>query len=500
MSEMDRLTVAGSGAFISAQGYDYLENNCVDEPIKLCEFKKLSGRILKTVDSVYQEVDSLEECRELCLNSPFRCHSYDFGDTGESVCRLSHHSRATLADIQDPYLDVPEASTYELSACYNVSIDCRSGDMVAKIKTSKLFNGKIYAKGSPNSCVKDVKGSLEFELTMAYDDIECNIKHQGLGRYLNDVVIQHHDTIVTSSDLGLAVTCQYDLTNKSVSNEVDLGVHGDVKPALTEEVIVDSPNVAMKITDRRGEETLPSAQVGDPLALKFEILDKNSPYEIFVRELVAMDGVDSSEIVLIDSDGCPTDHFIMGPLYKSADSGKVLLSYFDAFKFPSSEVVQFRALVTPCMPTCEPVQCDQEDASGELRSVNSFGKRRRRRSTSATSSREDLLLVQSIQITDKFGFNKRQNSSNSSYFKEPSTVFMSDSIQTNGYCLNLAGIIISTVVFLAVQLSVIVAWVFVWSRKRQHSKLYHDSSSSISVPARTDSLCKLYDTGYPRRF
>lgn len=81
-------------------------------------------------------------------------------------------------------------------------------------------------------------------------------------RYLNDVVIQHHDTIVTSSDLGLAVTCQYDLTNKSVANEVDLGVHGDVRPALTEEVIVDSPNVAMKITDRRGEETLPSAQVG----------------------------------------------------------------------------------------------------------------------------------------------------------------------------------------------------------------------------------------------
>jgi len=121
---------------------------------------------------------------------------------------------------QDPYLDVPEASTYELSACYNVSVDCRSGDMIARIKTSKLFSGKIYAKGSPNSCVQDVQSSLEFELRMAYDDLECNVKHQGLGRYLNDVVIQHHDTIVTSSDLGLAVTCQYDLTNKSVSNEV----------------------------------------------------------------------------------------------------------------------------------------------------------------------------------------------------------------------------------------------------------------------------------------
>lgn len=86
---------------------------------------------------------------------------------------------------------------------------------------------------------------------------------------------------------------------------------------------MDSPNVAMKITNRNGDDVMPSAEVGDPLALRFEIMDKNSPYEIFVRELVAMDGVDSSEIVLIDSNGCPTDHFIMGPIYKSSESGKV---------------------------------------------------------------------------------------------------------------------------------------------------------------------------------
>lgn len=100
LSDMDRLTVAGSGALEPSKGFDYLENHCVDEPVKLCEFKKITGRILKTVDSVYQDVATAEECRELCLNSPFRCHSYDYGDTGDMVCRLSHHSRATLSDIQ----------------------------------------------------------------------------------------------------------------------------------------------------------------------------------------------------------------------------------------------------------------------------------------------------------------------------------------------------------------------------------------------------------------
>lgn len=246
---------------------------------------------------------------------------------------------------QNPYLEAPEAATYELSSCYNVSIDCLAGDMVARIQTTKLFNGKVYAKGSPNSCVQDVKSALEFELRMAYDDLECNVKQQGLGRYLNDVVIQHHDTIVTSSDLGLAVTCQYDLTNKTVSNEVDLGVHGDINPVLTEEVVVDSPNVAMKITGRSGSEAVPTAEVGDPLALKFEILDPNSPYEIFVRELVAMDGVDSSEIVLIDSRGCPTDAVIMGPLYKSSTSGKVIEAIFYRSIKPTYSKHFFRIII-----------------------------------------------------------------------------------------------------------------------------------------------------------
>jgi hypothetical protein len=424
---MDRITLSGlSSSFKAKDGVEYLESNCIEEPTKLCEFKHLNGKILKTVDAVYQDVNSIEECRELCLSAPFKCRSYDFGDTGDSVCRLSHHNRPTLIDIQDPYLEVPEATTHELSGCYNVSIECRASEMIAKIRTSKLFDGKVYAKGSPNSCSLDVKNELEFELRMGYQDIECNVRQNGLGRYLNDVVIQHHDMIVTSSDLGLALTCQYDLTNRTVSNDADLGINGEIEPSLSEEVIVDSPNVVMRITNRDGNDMKEVAEVGDPLALRFQIMDKESPFEIFVRELVAMDGADSGEITLIDSRGCPTDQFIMGPIFKVPESGKILISHFDAFKFPSSPTVQFRALVTPCMPTCEPVQCDDDDfrtdGSDELRSIISYGRKRRsiangtemasrkkRKVDEKTNSAlEDMLLVQTIQINDKFGFANKQ--------------------------------------------------------------------------------------------
>ncbi|QQP39825.1 Putative LOC100169340 [Caligus rogercresseyi] len=170
----------------------------------------------------------MEACRDLCLAAPYRCHSFDYGDTGDRVCRLSHHTSNTLLQIKrvssepkfdkskrlilgkemiEPYLVIDDiVGTYELSSCYNVTIDCRASNMIATVRTNKIFNGKIYAKDNPNSCVVDVQNGIEFSIKMDYNDIECNVKRESDGVYANEVIIQHHDRIVTSSDLGLAST------------------------------------------------------------------------------------------------------------------------------------------------------------------------------------------------------------------------------------------------------------------------------------------------------
>lgn len=161
------------------------------------------------------------------------------------------------------------------------------------------------------------------------------------------------------------------------------------------------------------------------------------------------------------------------------------------------------------MPSCEPVQCDQEESTGELRSVISYGKRRRRRSTSS-ELRDDLLLVQSIQITDKFGFDSKKNTTKDSpnvYVHQQEGELLFGAI--NGSCVNFSGMIVAGTVFLAAQLAVIAAWTFVWQRRKSSSyssKYAADAMSvSVSMPpssavSRTDSLCKLYDAGYGRRF
>lgn len=65
-------------------------------------------------------------------------------------------------------------------------------------------------------------------------------------------------------------------------------------------------------------------------------------------------------IQLIDVHGCPTDSNIMGQLVKLDAAGRRYLAPFDAFKFPASDVVFFRALITTCVAECQiPTNCQQ---------------------------------------------------------------------------------------------------------------------------------------------
>ena len=54
ISDMDRHTIAGTGQFVASPDDEFMENNCVDDPVRLCDFQLLENRIMKTVDSVYQ--------------------------------------------------------------------------------------------------------------------------------------------------------------------------------------------------------------------------------------------------------------------------------------------------------------------------------------------------------------------------------------------------------------------------------------------------------------
>ncbi|EEC00548.1 conserved hypothetical protein, partial [Ixodes scapularis] len=457
------------------------------DPVRLCEFRSVNGKILKTVDAVFQNITTLEDCRRVCLHVPYRCHSFDMGDPANSVCRISHHARASLSHIDSPYLEIPGATTNELAACYNVTIQCKAREMVAKVKTSKVFNGKVYAKARPNSCVTDVVNSLDFQIRMAYHELECDIKQESLGQFSTDIVIQHHDMIVTNQDLGLSVHCQYDLTNRSVSNGVQLEVDGrEVETSQSQLATVSSPNVTMRITDRFGEDVF-TAEVGDPLALRFEIVDSNSPYEIFVRELVAMDGVDSNEILLVDSLGglChPVGAVRVAGLLAGAHAlGTVVAAASTSRPFLDSSTPggdQFE--ITPRLRTMHPDWADQEDAASRARGGRSGGDSSSTKDQGGEEDDDELVVVQTIHITDKFGFarSQRRNDDNSidgTLKQDTSELLMS----TDGSgCVNVIGLIVACSLFLMAQVVLLLVWGCVWQRRRK-TKLEESVTPSIDI-------------------
>lgn len=220
----------------------------MQEPNRMCEFRKIENRLLKTVDALYEGIATIEECRQLCLEAPFRCHTFDF----EGVCRLSHHATATVTQVQEPYLQMNGSLSYERGACYNVSLDCRANHMLATLHTNKVFNGKVYARQRPNSCVVDVTESMSFDISLEYADPACGVKQEEAGRFAVDLVLQHHDQIMTSSDLGFALRCAFHLENRSVAHGIELQVNGQIQSMASESAVVPSPNVTMRITDRVG--------------------------------------------------------------------------------------------------------------------------------------------------------------------------------------------------------------------------------------------------------
>ncbi|KAK7083735.1 hypothetical protein SK128_028382 [Halocaridina rubra] len=190
LSQIDR-KLAGSKQLLElSEKVDYLEVSCLPKPAKLCKFRSNLGIILKTVDAAYRNVASLEECKSRCENSDFTCYSYDFNSTGENICRVSHHSSATLAHIQEPYMVFKNATTYEMEPCFQVSLECKGAEMLAKISTSTVFDGKVYVKDKPNSCVKDIRNAIDFEIVLPYNDINCDVVQEGPGNFSSNIVIQ----------------------------------------------------------------------------------------------------------------------------------------------------------------------------------------------------------------------------------------------------------------------------------------------------------------------
>ena len=90
--ELNRHSIASNFHFEkyfikSNKTVEYIESNCVQEASAMCFFKRIRNKVLKTVDSLYEQIKDEEQCKQLCLNTNIRCHSYTLGDKNNKACR-----------------------------------------------------------------------------------------------------------------------------------------------------------------------------------------------------------------------------------------------------------------------------------------------------------------------------------------------------------------------------------------------------------------------------
>lgn len=214
--------------------------------------------------------------------------------------------------------------------------------------------------------------------------------------------------------------------------------------------------------------------------------------------MIADDGVDTAEFTLIDDKGCPTEISIMSGVKKIKGFSKSLEAPFEAFKFPTSGVVQFRALVVPCLPTCEPVYCmGTSSFDGTRQRITSLGRKRRSSGLLSSSYKNEsidneLIVIQAIEIVDKFpdkksnrkaisldlldsAINKRRTTSAKLSNGKP---FLSDSSKnafnlidddnSASSCMNINNLVVLCSLFLILQFIIISTWGYI---KYKHSQL-----------------------------
>lgn len=194
---------------------------------------------------------------------------------------------------------------------------------------------------------------------------------------------------------------------------------------------------------------------------------------------------------------------IMTSVSKFSKTSKRLRTTFEAFKFPASDMVQFRALITPCLSSCKPVQCNLLNTeTGVNQEFISYGRRRKRSMSSPPTTPEPLpkpevVVMGAIKIRDNIDFRKENNRGgkrkgdsgvHAAHFNNyPDSWFSSnpdddefdgdDIDEEQGQCTDLISLTVAGMVFLFGQLTLLAAWYYMF----QKVQMYRAKMSSLGV-------------------
>ncbi|XP_065576969.1 cuticlin-4-like [Artemia franciscana] len=286
------------------------------------------------------------------------------------------------------------------STIQDLKVDCTANEMIVRLITNGPFHGMVYPKGltQHSSCLADFDELTPEPLVYRLPLRSCNTMfvdvEDGI-EYHNIIVIQPHKKIVTNQGRDYQIRCRYQTRDRNVLSDFrfNLSVIGTPAP----DSVTAIPPSTMRIFLGNPDEDFVAEKVkiGDPLTLVVA-LEEQDVYGMKITDCSVKDGIGWGEQMLYNSQGCPVDPEIMGPLIYSR-SKTIAKVNFQAHKFPYTPSVYYQCQVSICKRKhgCEDVPPICDVAGNNLRR-----KRRIQRNT-----QEDFIVPQYYVGDSKFAQN-----------------------------------------------------------------------------------------------
>ncbi|XP_074595258.1 uncharacterized protein LOC141850519 [Brevipalpus obovatus] len=356
----------------SASLVDYLENNCAKGPRGFCSWKIVKQNRMVQQDRIFL-TDSIVKCQEECLHNPnFTCRSFTY-DSVDKTCSLNHHTHHSILDtiLVKSFTSV----LYEVSACFDVQIRCEADSMVALVKTSGPFHGRIFALSHPYECFNTGHQHMDevVALSIPLHAGQCGTISLGNGTYTNSLVIQKNPYILRESDRRIDIACDYHRVRRKLRGGKNVAEVQSIAMTRVITGLAPAPPVHLRIMNSTSGKDVRAVELGDNILLKVEMTDQ-SVYGIFGSQLIAQSGDMSESILLIDDQGCPLEPSVFPSFTQDAHS-KSLVAPFQAFRFATDSEIRFQMIISFCLDTCQPAYCGKSRSpyeNGYARSIPHF--------------------------------------------------------------------------------------------------------------------------------
>ncbi|XP_059483697.1 uncharacterized protein LOC132201508 [Neocloeon triangulifer] len=337
------------------------------------------------------------------------------------------------------------------------------------------FSGMVYPRGltKNSSCLVEfvrVVGPLSYRLPLSYCNTMSNDTEDGGVEYFNTIIVQPHLKLVTSQGRGYQVKCRYETRERTpivtVANKTATGQQ-QLTAALVDPASL--PGVMMRIYagDGSTKQVPENIKIGDPLSMIINI-DEQDKFGITISDCMVRDGLKWGEQRLLDKQGCPLNHEIMGQFTYSHEMTKAYVS-FPAHKFPYTSSVYYQCHVRLCnkaIGDCEVPNCSKAPNSA----------RRRRQDNGDAGSPATIEVFSGLYVNegaDTSNLNNLDEVSRERSPDDPDSLCISQ--RTFALAVAIAGLVLMLLVLLAVL-------ILCARRRRSHKDVSTSGSSLYSGP------------------